>query len=112
MKNVIKKIASITMAFTLLGTGTAVTKTIAPQFDTSITAHATSCNNCHGGSYYIKNEYTDWKYVGDGISWYYSPLTGRLLPRTYKVYKRTVKTYCNLCKKVYSESTEERREYW
>ena len=112
MKNAFKKITAVAMAFTLLGTGTAVTKTIAPQFDTSITAHAASCNNCHGGSYYMKTEYTDWEYVGDGISWYYSPLVGRMLPRTYKVYQRTVKTYCTNCNKVYSEYTEERREYW
>ncbi len=40
MKNVIKKLVATAMAFTLLGTGTAVTKTIAPQFDNSITANA------------------------------------------------------------------------
>ncbi len=40
MKNMIKKIAAITMAFTMLGTGTAVTTTIAPQLDNSITASA------------------------------------------------------------------------
>ena len=108
MNNALKKIAAVAMAFTLLGTGTAVTKTIAPQFDTSITAHATSCNNCHGGSYYIKTEYSEWKYVGDRLSWYYNPLLGRMLPRIYKVYKRTKRTYCTMCNKVYSESTEER----
>ncbi|WP_303800301.1 hypothetical protein [Ruminococcus flavefaciens] len=107
MKKTLKKIAAVAMAFTLLGTGTTVTKTIAPQFDTSITAHAASCNNCHGGNYYMKTEYTDWKYVDDVLSWYYNPLTGRLLPRTYKKYKRTVKIYCTNCNKVYSESTEE-----
>ena len=66
MKNVIKKISAIALAFTLLGTGTTVTKTIAPQFYTSITAHAASCNKCHGGSYYMKAEYTEWGYK-DGI---------------------------------------------
>jgi hypothetical protein len=55
MKNAIKKIAAIAMAFTLLGTGTAVTKTIAPQFDNSIIASAATCYNCHEGSY---NTYT------------------------------------------------------
>lgn len=40
MKNVIKKIASIAMAFTLLGTGTVVTKTVVPQSDNTITAYA------------------------------------------------------------------------
>lgn len=108
MKNTIKKLSAVAMAFTLLGTGTAVTKTITPQLDTSITAHATSCNNCHGGSYYIKTEYTDWEYAGYYVSWHYSPLIGRLMPITYKKYKRTKRTYCSMCNKVYYESTEER----
>ena len=38
MKNIIKKIASIAMAFTLLGTGTAVTKTISPNYGSTLTA--------------------------------------------------------------------------
>ena len=40
MKNVIKKIAATAMAFSLLGTGTAVTKTIAPQAVNTTTASA------------------------------------------------------------------------
>lgn len=40
MKNVIKKIASIAMTFTLLGTGTALTQTISPKSDYIITADA------------------------------------------------------------------------
>ncbi len=40
MKNTIKKIAAAAMAFTLLGTGTAVTKTIAPKADNTIVAFA------------------------------------------------------------------------
>lgn len=55
MKKAIKKIAAVAMAFTMLGTGTAVTKTIAPQFDNSITASA-KCN--HEG-------YRRYEYVGD-----------------------------------------------
>ena len=38
MKNVIKKIASIALAFTLLGTGTSVTKTISPDSNNTIAA--------------------------------------------------------------------------
>ena len=110
MKKALKKLAAVAMAFTLLGTGTAVTKNIAPQANNSITAYAASCNNCHGGSYYMTTEYTDWEYVGDVLSWYYSPITGRMMPRTYKKYKRTVTTYCTNCKKVYSERTEEKLE--
>lgn len=40
MKNTIKTIAATAMALTLLGTGTSITKNIAPQFDNSITASA------------------------------------------------------------------------
>lgn len=47
MKNVIKKIASIAMAFTLLGTGTTVTNTISPKSSNTIVADAASCkHNC------------------------------------------------------------------
>ena len=55
MKNAFKKLAAVAMAFTMLGTGTAVTKTIAPQANNSITAYAASCTNCHGGSYYVRS---------------------------------------------------------
>ncbi len=40
MKNTIRKIAAAAMAFTILGTGTAVTKTIAPKADNTIVACA------------------------------------------------------------------------
>ena len=40
MKNVIRKIAAAAMAFTIIGTGTAVTKYVAPQLDNSIVASA------------------------------------------------------------------------
>lgn len=42
MKNAIKKIAATAMAFTLLGTGTSVTKFIAPKADNTIVASAAS----------------------------------------------------------------------
>ena len=48
MKNVIKKIASIAMAFTLLGTGTAITKIIAPQEDNTLVASAASSDDRYG----------------------------------------------------------------
>ena len=44
MKNVLKKISAIALAFTLLGTGTTVTKKIVPQFDNTITASAANIN--------------------------------------------------------------------
>lgn len=54
MKNTLKRISAIAMAFTLLGTGTAVTKHIAPQnCNSSITAYAAN---------YTKNYETYKKY--------------------------------------------------
>lgn len=44
MKNAIKKIAAVAMAFTLLGTGTTIAKTVNPQAMTALTAHA-ACNH-------------------------------------------------------------------
>ena len=40
MKIVLKKISAVAMAFTLLGAGTAVTKTVSPKSDNSLTAQA------------------------------------------------------------------------
>lgn len=51
MKNVIKKISAIAMAFTLLGTGTAITKSISPNSESFLTAEAYSKNNV-----YLSNE--------------------------------------------------------
>lgn len=47
MKNTLKKIASIAMAFTLLGTGTVVTKTISPKSDNILTASAARNSNAY-----------------------------------------------------------------
>lgn len=51
MKNIVKKIAAVTMAFTLLGTGTVITNTIKPQTNITLTAHAASCQY-HGKQTY------------------------------------------------------------
>ena len=40
MKNIIKKISAVAMAFTLLGAGTAITKKVAPKANNNITAQA------------------------------------------------------------------------
>ena len=42
MANIVKKISAIAMAFTLLGVGAAVVKTVSPESDTTITASAES----------------------------------------------------------------------
>ena len=53
MKKVLKKATAFVMAFTLLGTGTALSKKISPDTQTTLTASATSCTNCHGGSWWV-----------------------------------------------------------
>ena len=40
MKNAIKKISAIAMAFTLLGVGSTLTKTVAPESNNALIAHA------------------------------------------------------------------------
>ena len=42
MKNIIKKISVIAMAFTLLGAGSTVAKTVSPKTDNTISASAAS----------------------------------------------------------------------
>ena len=53
MKKLTKKITAIALAFTLIGAETAITKTIAPQANDSVTAYAATCNHCHYGSLYV-----------------------------------------------------------
>lgn len=72
MKNVIKKIAAAAMAFTLLGSGTAVIKNAAPKFDNSITASAAS------GYTYVYDGYVS-RYAGRPMyaEYYQGRPTGR-----------------------------------
>lgn len=108
MKKAFKKLIAVAMAFTLLGTGTTLTKTIAPQKDNTIVASATTCNNCHGGSYHVVTEDSGWVTYKEesiavpGVSAGYGLFTNRLriywVKREYQ--RREIKTYCNLCKKV------------
>lgn len=80
MKNIIKKIASVAMAFTLLGAGTAITKTIAPQKANAntIVAHAGS-TTCYGHSQF----WTDFFGQPAYKEFYYGSFTGRIyLPNT------------------------------
>lgn len=62
MKNVIKKIASIAMAFVLFGTGIAVTKTISPKSDNTIVADA--ANTCKHKCRTYVTEYRFLSYQG------------------------------------------------
>lgn len=123
MKSAIKKIAAVAMAFTLIGTGTAVTKTIAPQFDTSITAKAhyvdpTMC--CHetatrSSSYnasvpvFVGNE-LQYKYVPNGTDKYGRPISKvetYLAPKYeyHNVPYETTEVYCKKCGQVFSSNS-------
>lgn len=56
MKNAIKKVVAVAMAFTLLGTGTTIAKTVNPKPVTTLSAHAARCNHV------IQRHYiTNWK---------------------------------------------------
>lgn len=88
MNNTIKKIVSVAMAFTLLGTGTAVVKTIAPQSDNTITADA-ACNHNMP-----RPTYGPWVKVEDLYGWWYKA-------------RREVKWCCNSCGKLLYTTYEE-----
>lgn len=95
MNNVIKKISAIALAFTLLRTGTAVTKTIAPQFDKSITASAAYAHNCC--SYKCTISTSEWKPVkGSGLEAGFG--TGS------EDESRTVKYRCAVCGNEWEET--------
>ena len=90
MKNVIKKIASVAMAFTLLGTGAAVTKTIAPETtNNTITAYAIAyCPNHSGVRSEIHKEFwyktydskaKKYAYTFRRVKYYYCAVCGRSL---------------------------------
>ena len=68
MKNVIKKISAIAMAFTLLSTGTATIKTIAPQTVNTITASA-----ANGTCSHVSGSWSSWRTTDTKYGWL--PLT-------------------------------------
>ena len=51
MKHTIKRITSLALSIALLGTGTIITKTAVPEFDTAISADAA---NVYGQRYVVK----------------------------------------------------------
>ncbi|HPY85115.1 MAG TPA: hypothetical protein PLS20_08800 [Ruminococcus flavefaciens] len=98
MRNIVKKVAAFALAFTLLGTGTAVTKTITPNYDTGITASAYTlpilCSHPH--------PYYGWwlptgksRRIYKGGKW-----------RTEWLYSRTIKYRCGECYKVLYSTKE------
>ncbi|EWM52444.1 hypothetical protein [Ruminococcus flavefaciens] len=55
MKKTFKKLSAALMAFALLGTGTFVTKKLAPQSDNTLVASAASCGNCQSSYHYSES---------------------------------------------------------
>ena len=86
MKNIVKKISAIAMAFTLLGTGTFITKNVSSN-DTALVANA-ACSHTN-----VKRETYSYVYVENGWG---------------KLY-HTVTDYCPKCGYTFNSSTN---WYW
>lgn len=95
MKNAMKKIASAAMAFTLLGAGTAITKTVAPEISASTTITAEAANHAHGQFYYDK---LAWKELLSTQR--YRDTKARKIT-TIKTYVYHYNRYCGQCNKVF-----------
>ena len=97
MKNAIKKISAIAMAFTLLGTGTAVSKAINPQTNNALVAHAADayCPYHACGSYTDLRREVSTEYVGT---------------IKFKVYTIYEIRRCNVCGRFLSKTYVE--EHW
>ena len=94
MKNVIKKIAAITTAFTLLGTGTAITKNINPQSgNVGLTAEAACSHNMP------RTYYSSWivEYQGPTGKWKFDWGLFRAKSEWEIHEKRAYYSTCNSC---------------
>lgn len=90
MKNAIKKVVAVAMAFTLLGTGTTIAKTVNPKSVTTLSAHAACKHN-------TKRVYTDdWKWIGN------EPLD---IIYDNEWYSRPYKDKCSKCGKTVGTGT-------
>ncbi|MBQ9895060.1 MAG: hypothetical protein IJM38_06675 [Ruminococcus sp.] len=101
MKNIIKKVSAIAMAFTLLGTGTAITKNVSPETTTpSITASA-ACSH-HGYCYRSTGNWETYHYELVSLN----KTAGVYYIRQYQ--RRLVSIHCGSCSKVTSSFYEYR----
>ena len=80
LKNALKKVSALAMAFTLLGTGTIVAKAINPNYDNAITAAACDCRPSY--------TYRQWVTVSE--SWENSAHT-----RKKHIEKEIIVSHCN-----------------
>lgn len=108
MKNTIKKITAVAMAFTLLGTGTTIAKNVNPEsFNTGITADA-ACNHNMP-----RSTYKEWVNTGKPREQYaYKYDTGkkRMVHKYIYYQMRAVTWHCNSCGK-HLYTTYEYRTY-
>ena len=90
MKNIIKKVSAIAMAFSLLGTGSAISKVISPDTQNSyiITAEAAKKHKCWDSVY---TTYTESIYKEET----YWDKNGKIHKEV--TYKCVRKYYCNTC---------------
>ena len=102
MKNLLKKISAVAMAFTLLGTGTAISKN-SPKPTNTLTAHAAYNHNCCSYKYQIGS--TSWIKVDSGTDYKYSVFVGGYVPNyTYDVYVGSATYKCAVCGNTFSET--------
>ena len=108
MKNVFKKLAAAAMAFTLLGSGSAIIKDIAPQTDNSITASA-ACN--HAG--YRRYEGASSGWVTTSFIYGYRKVNGVwVYKKVGENQRRTVYIYCAGCASQVSQYNQTRAIYY
>ena len=104
MKKAIKKLLSTAMAFTLLGTGTTLTKTVAPNTQKTLSAHAVQCMHV------TKRIDTGWVDCDYKTVWY------GVGTHTYRAYVataecRTVTDYCEKCGITFNCSVTKRNKF-
>lgn len=93
MRNTLKRISAIALAFTLLGTGKALTKTVAPQYcNNSITAYAKVTNGWENVGpywyYYRNSQKVKNEWVKDGGYYYYLGPDGIMYTDWHKIDKK------------------------
>lgn len=81
MKNVIKKVSAIAMAFTLLGTGTVVSETVAHKSNNTLIAQAGATT-----TYRYSQYWSDFFGQPAYYEYYYGSPTGRLYLSNSKSY--------------------------
>jgi len=101
MNTIIKKISAIAMAFTLIGTGTAITKTISPKSNNTLVSYAATVGrntpHIHGQFVYHRYKTKNFKYNDffDSMGEYHS----------YYTWDEVDTSYCRACDGVVSSKT-------